>query len=132
MPANIKIYKDLACTQELDLDSLVYELLLGPEYGLDGDLGDVATSTVYLTNSGDKPGLYVRISKEGDVEDRIALSDGLLPFKEDDVRYGTMNPPDAVTGLKDVRTLQIRLTIPAGTPPQSEFPVLYVDYKTLA
>ena len=63
MPADLKLYRDIGCSIEVDNPGAFYDLQLGPVTGLDGDTGDRSDVTLYLKNVGDKPAEGVKIYK---------------------------------------------------------------------
>jgi hypothetical protein len=123
MPANLKIFKDVNCTQELEINDIYYQLLLGPVTGLDGDFGDRSDVQLYIKNIGDKPAMYVRLFKENDPEDRIDFSSGGA-YVKDDLQY-----PDILQNA--TASLLIRLIVQKNTPASLVTPTFYLKYKTL-
>ena len=124
MAADLKLYRDLGCSIEVDNPGAFYDLQLGPVTGLDGDSGDRSDITLYLKNVGDKPAESVRIYKENDPLNRISIGDGTHYF-ENNVDLG-----DIIEGY--TKPFLIKTVIAARTLRENFQPKLYFSYSSEA
>ena len=124
MPALIEYFTDVTCTKELDKSGSIYELILGPITGLDGDLGDRVDYIIYAKNVGDQVGMAVKVVKEGDDKNFITISDGVTDYVKNELVLGDMKPGD-------IKAMFLKLVVPPNTDALIGSPTLTAAYRTL-
>lgn len=125
MAANLQLYSDMACTQQVsDPTALYYELILGPVTGLDGDAGDRADVAIYLKNTGDQVALAVQMIKYDDPYDRLQFSDNIQPYTNNNLVVGNI----AVGAVKEIL---LKLIVQAGTAQEYDAPKITFRAKSM-
>lgn len=124
MPAQIKFYSDEGCLHELDIKGTIYEVVLGPVTGLDGDLGDRVDYATYAKNVGDQVAMSTVIEKFDDKKKLIAMSDGINDYVDDNLKLGDIKPGG-------VRLVYLKLVVPSNTDAYIGTPRIEAAFKTL-
>jgi hypothetical protein len=127
MSANLQIYTKPTClpSEELIIAGTDYDLTIGPNTGLDGDTGDRADMVLYIKNTGDKPAIDIRLSKDNDVADlaEFRLS-SVTTYAKNNVSLGDLLPTE-------VMVLYVRVTVTKGTVAALVAPNFTFKFKSL-
>ena len=91
MSAQPKLYSDSTCTTELAKDgSQNYLLTLGPDTGLDGNLGETVKKQLWLKNAGDEIYQSVTLTEAGDTPGRISYSLNDSTYTASGISFGNI------------------------------------------
>lgn len=127
MSAVIQVYTNPSCASdtELKLAGADYDLMLGPNTGLDGDTGDRVDTILYVKNTGDKPAIDVRLVKDNDASDRVDfLTTSMTSYSKTGLSLGDILSTE-------VRQIYVRVTVPRGTAASLLSPNFTFKYRSL-
>ena len=116
MTAELKFFKDRACTQEVPQTDLGTDLLLAPIEGLNGNTGETFDTVVYVKNIGSRAALHTQVFIKN-VDDREFLS--VVPSFLGDIKE------------LEVKQVTFTATIPRWTKNELQAPLITFDYYTL-
>lgn len=116
MTAELKFFKDKACTQEVPQTEYGIDLLLAPIEGLNGNTGETFDTVIYVKNVGHRAALHTQLFIEN-VDDREFLS-AIPMFLGDIPELGVV--PVTFTA-----------TIPRWTKNELQAPRITFDYYSL-
>ena len=124
MAANVKVYTDSLCSNELLKVNGVYSLVSGPIIGMDGDSGASATNLVYLKNVGDQAALFITVRKENE-------DNNFVSFSAEGNVWVSNNIAIRDLAVGDSEGLYVQVNVPSGTHFQTVNPNYIVRFKTL-
>ena len=116
MAAEIKLYSDATCLTELTVDIDHYVFQIGPSTGLNGTDGDVATTSVWVKNTG-----TILISNVALIETLDTDTRG--SFSLDDMTYDDTTLPLGDMNVDDVVRIYVKVTVAASTSPATSVPL---------
>lgn len=107
LSANPRLYNDAELTDELVMLDSDYELQLGPDTGVDGDIGETITKQLWLLNDGDE------IHQDVTLEE--VITDNRVEYSLDGTSYSqTLSFGDVAVG-EDIG-FYVRLNVEEGAP----------------
>jgi uncharacterized membrane protein len=101
----------------------IYQQLMGPETGLDGDLGDRADVELIIKNTGDRTALRTTAYRSADPNARLSIRTASSDYTQGDLVIGDINPGET-------RTIYLKVEVKSNTEKEDAFPRLHFKYKT--
>lgn len=115
MAANAQVYSDAGCTTELSIVNNNYELSLGPDFGLDGTVGEVYVKSIWVKNTGDRT-IKVILEEVLDAATRGSYSLDGNTYNATTINLGYME----TTGGTQIVRVYLKLTVAEGTAAESD------------